>query len=99
MRVAMAALGCVIVGGIPLLGVAGASGAGMPIGGAVRIFVVPGQNQGQGTIVLAGAIGDYGKTTKANKQGIGEMLLKNGTIHVNLAAIEKLLNSSKPILQ
>ena len=71
----------------------------MPAGGMVRIFVVPGQNQGQGTIVLAGAIGDYGKTTRANKNGIGEMVLKKGTIQVNLAALVKKLNNSKPILE
>jgi hypothetical protein len=82
-----------------LFGVAGASGAGMPAGGTVRILVVPGQNQGQGTIVLAGAIGDYGKPTKADKTGIGEMILTKGTIHVNLGAPIKNLNNSKPILE
>jgi hypothetical protein len=98
MRGATAALGCAIAGSV-LLGVAGALGAGMPAGGTVRIFVVPGQSQGQGTIVLAGAIGDYGKTLKANKQGIGEMVLKKGTIQVNLAAIQKLLNNAKPMIE
>src|ERR1700726_4965945 len=98
MRAPKIGLVCAIVGSV-LFGLAGAYGAGMPAGGTVRIFVVPGQNQGQGTIVLAGAIGDYGKTTKANKQGIGEMVLKKGTIQVNLAAIQKLLNNSKPTIE
>ena len=98
MRVSKAALGCAIVGSI-LLGVTGAFGAGMPTGGTVRIFVVPGLQQGEGTVVIAGAIGDYGKTHKINKKRIiGEMVLQKGTIQVNLSAIQKKLNSTKPTI-
>jgi hypothetical protein len=74
------------------------SWASTPTGGVIRIFVVPGNGQGGGTIVVAGAIGDYGKTTKESTSGMGEMLLQKGTIQVNLAAVSKKLNSSKPIL-
>ena len=70
----------------------------MPTGGAVRFFVVPGHAQGDGTIVIAGAIGDYGKTTPIDKKGMGEALLQNGTFQVNLSAMVKKLNSSKPII-
>jgi hypothetical protein len=97
MRVSKAVVGCAIVGSV-LFGVAGAFAAGMPTGGALRVFVVPGQAQGEGTVVLAGAIGDYGKTHKVNSKGIGEMVLQKGTIQVNLAAMQKKLNASKPMI-
>lgn len=97
MRVWKAAVGCAMVGSALSVG-AGAFGAGMPTGGTVRFFVVPGASQGEGTAVLAGAIGDYGKTHKINKNGIGEMVLQHGTIQVNLAAIQKKLNNSKPTI-
>ena len=97
MRVAKAALGCAMVGSV-LFGLTGAFGATTPTGGTLRIFVVPGQNQGEGTILLAGAIGDYGKTHKINKKGIGQAVLQKGTFQVNLAAIGKKLTNSKPII-
>jgi hypothetical protein len=76
----------------------GASGAGAPKGGPIRIFVVPGNGQGNGKIVIVGAIGDYGKTT-GSKNGIGEAVLSKGTFKVDLRVITKKLNSSKPILE
>jgi len=97
MRPVRAALGCAMAGSV-LLGASGGFAANMPAGGTVRIFVVPGKSQGQGTIVLAGAIGDYGKTHKVNKNGIGEAVLQKGTFQVNLAGIQKKLNNSKPII-
>jgi hypothetical protein len=93
------ALTCVVfaVGGL-LVGVAAASRMATPAGGTIRLFVVPGKSQGNGTIVITGAIGDYGKTTGKNKKGIGTAVLHKGTFQVNLAAISKKLNNSKPIL-
>ena len=94
----MKAAVCVLLAGVGslLIGI-GASGAGMPKGGQVRIFVVPGNGQGNGTIVVAGAIGDYGKTTK-QKNGIGKAILHKGTFEVNLAAMSKKLNNAKPTI-
>jgi hypothetical protein len=89
---------CVLLAGVGgLLMGAGAIGAGMPMGGQVRIFVVPGNGQGNGTIVVAGAIGDYGKTSK-EKNGIGKAFLHNGTFEVNLNAVRKKLNNAKPTI-
>jgi hypothetical protein len=76
---------------------ANAGAAGMPAGGLVRVFVVPGNGQGNGTIVIAGAIGDYGKTSK-EKNGIGKAILHKGTFEVNLKAIGKKLNNAKPTI-
>jgi hypothetical protein len=89
--VLLAAMGSTLVG-------AGASGAGMPVGGVVRLFVVPGNGQGNGTVVMAGAIGDYGKTTKL-KNGLAKVVLHKGTFEVNLNAMTKALNSSKPMIE
>ncbi len=89
---------CVFVVGGLLVEAAAASREAAPTGGTIRIYVVPGKAQGQGTAVVTGAIGDYGRTMKVNSKGIGKLLLHKGTIEVNLAAIRKKLNNSKPIL-
>ena len=94
MRIAVcvlfAAVGTLLIG-------ANANGAGMPKGGLIRIYVVPGNGQGNGTIVVVGAIGDYGKTTK-QVGGFGKALLHKGTFKVNLNAMSKALNKAKPVL-
>jgi hypothetical protein len=89
---------CILLVGVcGILIAASASAAGTPMGGPIRIYVVPGNGQGNGTIVVVGAIGDYGKTTK-EKNGIGKAILSKGTFEVNLQAISKKINNAKPIL-
>lgn len=90
---------CVLLTGVTGMAMgAAASAARLPGGGAVRVFVVPGNGQGNGTIVVAGAIGDYGTTTK-EKNGIGKVLLHGGTFEVNLKAISRKLNGAKPTVE
>jgi hypothetical protein len=81
-----------------MVSVAAAVAIAAPKGGKIEIFVTPGKTQGEGTIVVAGAIGDYGTTTKRSKSGIGEAVLHSGTFQVNLAAISKKLNNANPTL-
>lgn len=88
--VLLAALGSLLIG-------AGANGAGMPKGGAIRIYVVPGNGQGNGTIVIVGAIGDYGKTTK-QVGGFGKAVLHKGTFKVDLTAVTQAVNKAKPLV-
>jgi len=87
----------VAVVGTMFIGV-GASAAGTPKGGSIRVYVVPGNGQGNGTIVVVGAIGDYGKTTK-QAGGFGKVLLHKGSFEVNLKAINKALNNAKPLVE
>jgi hypothetical protein len=104
MRIAKTALGVVL--GSLLLSSASAFGATAPVGGSVKVFITPSPNpngSGGGTIVLTGAIGDYGKTEKVNAAGKpdkkgtdNELLLKKGTILVNLAQVRAAGNSAQP---
>jgi hypothetical protein len=74
------------------------SAAPVPGGGTIHVFVTPGKSQGQGTILVAGAIGDYGRTTGANKDGIGTAILHKGTFKVDLASLNKKSNNAPPTL-
>ena len=84
--------------GTMLIGVGASASGMMPKGGPIRIYVVPGNGQGNGTIVVVGAIGDYGKTTK-QVGGFGKALLHKGTFKVNLKAITKAVNNTKPLVE
>jgi hypothetical protein len=88
--VVVAGLGSLLVG-------AGAGGAAAPSGGQVQIFVVPGKVQGSGTIVVAGAIGDYGKTMQ-QKNDIARVVLQKGTFEVTLGAISEKIDHAKPTI-
>jgi hypothetical protein len=71
----------------------------MPKGGPVDVIVQPGNNQGAGKIIFTGAIGDYGTsspTKTKNGQKYGVATLSKGTLHVDLTAIAKKVNSANP---
>jgi hypothetical protein len=77
----------------------GASSSKMPAGGAVEIFVQPGQNQGQGKILFTGAVGDYGSSSPVKGSGdekVGIATLSKGTIKIDLTAITAKVNSASP---
>jgi hypothetical protein len=78
---------------------AGATSSGTPAGGAIRIFVQPGQNQGEGKILFTGAVGDYGSSSPAVSSGgkkIGTATLTKGTIRIDLTAISAKVASVNP---
>jgi hypothetical protein len=85
-----------------LLGGAAASGATTPAGGAVQIYS-PQINGIHGTIVITGAIGDYGKTTSINQNGkpdsngnFVKIVLHKGTFEINSTAFNAETKNLQP---
>jgi hypothetical protein len=94
--VSAAALGTVLIGG------AAALAAGRPAGGSVHVFATPGP---KGTIVLTGAIGDYGKTVNIDKSGkvdpngvYVKVNLTKGTFEINAAVLNAKLAKLQPTI-
>jgi hypothetical protein len=85
------------IASLVLLVAAGAVAAA-PQGGKIEIFVTPGKSQGEGTVIVVGAIGGSGRSLKSSKTGIGTVVLQTGTFQVNLAAIGKKINSASPTI-
>jgi len=95
-----AALGVAVLGGF-LFGGASAFGATAPAGGTVNFWGTPNSNGPGGTILLTGAIGDYGKTISVNsagkpekKGGYTEAVLKKGSILVNTTQLNSAVNAA-----
>jgi hypothetical protein len=72
-----------------------ASATGTPSGGPIQLIATAGSNP-VGTIVVAGAIGDYGKTLSMTKSGKPDsngnyvkITLQKGTFEVNVTAFNK----------
>jgi hypothetical protein len=86
--------GCLLLVG--LLTAAVSAAASMPMGGTVHFFVTPSLSGNGGTIILAGAIGDYGTTSPKNSKSIGRAILKKGSFEVDLAKITKAVNNAAP---
>ncbi len=79
-------------------------GAARMSGGAVHVFVTPGNGAG-GTILFAGAIGDSGKTMNIDKDGkpdangnYGRITLHHGTFEVNLTKLQAAQNNAQPTI-
>jgi hypothetical protein len=100
------AAGIALLAGV--LGSAGpafaASGPTMPTGGPVRVWVTPkGANGVHGTILIVGAIGDWGTTLNINANGTtdpngnyAKITLQKGTFEVNLTTINAISNKAQP---
>lgn len=89
------ALACLVAGASVALG-AGSSTA--PTGGPIHIFVQPAPGQGNGKILITGAIGDYGATHRAGSgsKRYAVASLKKGTITFDLTAITAKVNHANP---
>jgi hypothetical protein len=102
LRIAKTALGVAVLGSLLFSG-ASAFGASAPAGGTIKVFVTPTGNGSGGTIVITGAVGDYGKTFNANsagkpekKGGYEQLVLKKGTILVNGTQFNAATNNASP---
>jgi hypothetical protein len=87
-------LGCLIGGASALA----ATASGKPVGGTIEVFVTPGNGQGNGTILITGAIGDFGTTHSFHIHGetFAYANLQHGTIEFNLTKISAETNNVSP---
>ncbi len=105
MRVLGAIAGVVILTAVVGGGSAFASpAANMPAGGAVYIHATGG-NGPAGTIIITGAIGDYGKTLSIDKNGKTDnngnyvkITLRHGTFEVNSTVLNAKTNHARPTI-
>jgi hypothetical protein len=72
-----------------------ASSATTPAGGSLKVWATP-TNAGARGLVIAGAIGDYGRALSIDKNGktdakgnYSQILLQKGTFRINLSAFNK----------
>jgi hypothetical protein len=89
-------LGCLIVGGSVALA---AGSSATPAGGRIQLFVQPAQHQGNGKVLLTGAVGDYGSSHSVRTTGgkmLGTATLRKGTITLDLTAVNKASNNATP---
>ncbi len=103
MSPAKAAVGVALLGSMLLSG-ASAVVAAAPAGGAVQIFVTP-KDDGTGTIVVTGAIGDFGTTLSIDKNGktnpngdFEKITLKKGSFEVDSTALNAASDAVRPAL-
>jgi hypothetical protein len=100
-RVAIALATAVTVTGVGASVALGAGSSSAPAGGPIHVFVQPSQGQGNGKILITGAIGDYGATHKASSSGgktYATATLKKGAITFDLTAINTKVNHTTPTL-
>ena len=105
-RVLLTTLGVALVGSL-LCGGTPTTAAGMPAGGPIQVFVTPDLTPGSpnGTIVVTGAIGDYGTTLSIDKNGktdangnFEKITLKKGTFEVDTTTLNALANKVQPTM-
>lgn len=86
---------CCLIGGASALA---ATASRTPVGGAIDVFVTPANGQGNGTILITGAIGDFGTTHSFHIHGetFAYATLQHGKIEFNLTKISAKANSASP---
>jgi hypothetical protein len=105
-RTLLTTLGVALVGSL-LFGSSAAARAAAPAGGPIRVFVTPDLAPGSpnGTIVITGAIGDYGTTLNIDKNGKTDangnyvkIILKKGAFEVDSTKLNALANKMQPTM-
>jgi hypothetical protein len=81
-----------------------ASAQSVPVGGAIRIWATPALNGAGASIVITGAIGDYGKALSVNANGTAnpngnyvKITLHRGGFTVNSTTLNQKSNNAQPI--
>lgn len=97
----MALFFVIALGGLLLNGI-GEAGASTPASGTI-LFYAPQQSSVHGTVVITGAIGDYGTTLTINKSGKAEangnyvkITLQKGTFEINSTSFNAKANNLQP---
>jgi hypothetical protein len=103
MRAVRMGLGAAVVVGLLLVGSV-ALAAGSAAGGPIRVFVKSGSGP-RGTILITGAIGDFGTTLSVDKNGkidnngaFQKVTLKKGSFWDDATALNKKLQKSQPAI-
>jgi uncharacterized membrane protein len=105
MRIAKTAVGVAVLGSLVLGGASAfaATTPSTPAGGPVKVFATPSPTGAGGTIVIVGAIGDYGRTLSINKNGTTDpngnyvrITLQKGTFEVNSTTLNATANKAQP---
>ena len=105
-RSVLTLLGLTLVGSL-LCGGTAATAAGMPAGGPIQVFVTPNLtgNGAPDSIVITGAIGDFGTSRNMDKNGktdpngnYAKITLKKGTFVVNLTKLNATSNAMQPMM-
>ncbi len=88
------------------LAVGAASATGAPTGGPIALFATISASSAPGQIVLAGAIGDWGKVASVDKNGkpdengnFVKVTLKKGTFEIDATAINRKMANPRPQVQ
>jgi hypothetical protein len=104
MRVADAIVGFVILAAVVGGSAFASPAATTPAGGSIYVQATGGEGPA-GTIIVTGAIGDYGKTLSIDKDGKTDnngnyvkITLKKGTFEVNSTVLNKKTRTAQPIL-
>jgi hypothetical protein len=104
LRIVKATAGMVLLAGVLGPAVPAFAAGTMPTGGLVKVFVTPkGANSEHGTILIVGAIGDWGTTLNVNANGTpdpngnyAKVTLQKGAFEVNLTSLNALSNKVQP---
>jgi hypothetical protein len=106
LKMAQTTAGVALLAGVlaPALPAFAAGTSTMPTGGTVKVFVTPKGASGEhGTILIIGAIGDWGTTLNVNANGTADpngnyakVTLQKGTFLVNLTSLNALSNKVQP---
>jgi hypothetical protein len=102
MRFARGASAIVVLASSLGIGVSAAVASSASSGGAIQVWAVPGQGAAS-SIVITGAIGDYGTATSTTKSGFinnngnfVNIILQKGTLKIDSSALNAKTNNAQP---
>jgi hypothetical protein len=89
-----------------VVAVGAASAAATPKGGPIALYATISATSAPGKVVLAGAIGDWGKVVSVDKNGkptdngnFVKVTLKNGTFEIDATELNKKMANPRPQIQ